>query len=171
MARFAISPERSSVWIDARSSLHPVHSESKGLEGFFEAEVQGGGHLDLTVAPRAHLEMPVRLLSSGNALYDREMQRRIEARRFPAITGELSEMKDSGGDGRYAVRGDVTFKGVTRSFEDDMTLSTPDEATLCLEGEHVFDIRDFGMEPPKIMMLKVYPDVSVRVRIVAEAKR
>ena len=32
----------------------------------------------------------------------------------------------------------------------------------------VFDIRDFGMEPPRILMLKVQPEVTVRVEIVAE---
>jgi len=27
-------------------------------------------------------------------------------------------MKDTGEDGRYLVRGDLTFKGLTRSYED-----------------------------------------------------
>ena len=35
-------------------------------------------------------------------------------------------------------------------------------------GESTFDIRDFGMEPPRILMLKVQPEVGVRVEIVAE---
>ena len=35
------------------------------------------------------------------------------------------------------------------------------------EGERVFDIREFGMQPPKILMLRVFPEVSVRVSIEA----
>jgi hypothetical protein len=35
-------------------------------------------------------------------------------------------------------------------------------------GEHTFDIRDFGMDPPKILMFRVEPEVNVRVEIVAE---
>ena len=40
-----------------------------------------------------------------------------------------------------------------------MSFAVLDEEIVSLEGSHVFDIREFGMEPPKIMMLKVYPDV------------
>ena len=37
-----------------------------------------------------------------------------------------------------------------------------------MTGESTFDIRDFGMEPPRILLLKVQPDVHVRVEIHAE---
>jgi hypothetical protein len=39
---------------------------------------------------------------------------------------------------------------------------------LRLEGRSTFDIRDFGMDPPRILMLRVHPEVAVRVEIVAE---
>ena len=42
-----------------------------------------------------------------------------------------------------------------------------DYVRLRLEGERVFDIREFGMQPPKILMLRVFPEVSVRVSIEA----
>jgi len=168
VARYRIVPERSRVRIDARSSLHPIHSESTGLTGFFEAEVLGGGRVNLQVAPAATLELPVELLSSGNAMYDREMRRRVDARRFPTIRGQLTEMKETGRAGRYLVRGDITFMGVTRPYEDEVTLEVLDGGRLLIEGAHEFDIRDFGMQPPRILMLKVHPEVSVRVSIVAE---
>jgi len=168
--RFDIDPRRSQVWIEARSSLHPIHSETRGLEGFIDAEVLGGGKLNLTVPPKAHLELPVTELASGNPLLDREMKRRIDARRFPLITGDLQEIRESGRDGRYEVEGDVTFRGVTKRVSDEVSLSVDDDGTLLFEGEHVFDIRDFRMEPPKVLMLKVNPDVTVRVRIVAEGR-
>ena len=65
--------------------------------------------------------------------------------------------------------GDLTFRGVTDTYEDeihDRRWSTSRQ--LRLKGESTFDIRDFGMEPPKILMLKVQPEVKVRVEIVAE---
>jgi hypothetical protein len=166
--RYTIDPQRSRVWIDAKSSLHPIHSESGGLEGFFEAEVLGGGRINPRIMPHAHLELPVELLSSGNALYDREMKRRVDARRYPTITGDLKAMKETGRDHTYLVEGDLSFKGSTRTYEDEMAVDFLDGNTLTLEGEHTFDIRDFGMDPPKIMMLKVYPDIAVRVKIVAQ---
>jgi polyisoprenoid-binding protein YceI len=71
-------------------------------------------------------------------------------------------------EGRFLVQGDLTFRGVTRSVEDSMTLTAVDERTIRLAGESTFDIRDFGMEPPRILMLRVAPHVKVRVEVFAE---
>jgi polyisoprenoid-binding protein YceI len=165
--RFDIDPEHSRLWIEARSSVHPIHAECKGPEGFVEVAVTGEGDLDLRHPVTARLELAVDRLSSGNPLYDREMQRRVDARRYPAITGELRAMDPAGAPHRYVATGDVTFRGVTESVSDELAVSMPDDATIVLEGAHVFDIRRFGMDPPRIMMLRVHPDVNVRVRIVA----
>ncbi len=167
MSRYEIDPDRSEVRIAARSSLHPIDAVTHGLEGFFEAELDDRGSIDLSVPPTGRLELPVERLTSGNSLYDREMKRRIDARKFRTIEGELKDMKPAAESGRYLVGGDVTFRGVTRHFEDEMSFRVLEEDGISLEGSHVFDIREFGMEPPKIMMLKVYPDVSVSVKIVA----
>jgi polyisoprenoid-binding protein YceI len=107
-------------------------------------------------------------MSSGNPLEDRELRRRIDARRFPTIDGDLTGMTDTGQDGRYRVRGEVTFKGATRAYEKEMALTQDGTDRLRLTGESTFDIRDFGMDPPRILMLKVEPEVGVRVEIVAE---
>lgn len=167
MTRFRIVPTRSRVWIKARSNVHPIHSEASGLDGWLDLELSADA-LDLDHAPAGHLEFPVEQLASGNPLEDREMRRRIDARRYPTIAGDLRTMKPAADPGSYVVRGDLTFRGVTRTYEDEMTLQVIDQHTVGLDGESTFDIRDFGMEPPRILMLKVYPDVTVRVQIVAE---
>ena len=155
--------------IDARSSLHPIHSETDGLEGWFEADVLGGGRINTAVTPQARLELAVERMSSGNPLYDREMRRRIDARRYPTISGRLTHLGTAEGEGRYVVGGEVAFRGVTNHYEGEMTITAVDDATLKFEGERTFDIRDFGMEPPRILALRVYPDVVVRVEIIASA--
>jgi hypothetical protein len=42
----------------------------------------------------------------------------------------------------------------------------------CIEvdGEHIFDMRDFGINPLRLLFLKVEPQVRGRVRIVATAE-
>jgi polyisoprenoid-binding protein YceI len=169
VTRYRIDPGASRVWVDARSSLHPIHSETDGIQGWFEADLLGGVRVDPSAEPRAHLELPVERLSSGNALYDREMRRRVDARRHPTIVGDMTTMKESGEDGLHTVSGDVTFKGVTNACTDDVRLSVPGAGVVQLEGSHSFDIRDFGMEPPRILTLRVHPDVTVRVSVVARA--
>ena len=165
MATFQIDPRQSRVWIEARSSMHPIHGEAEGLEGSVEANL-ADGRIDLSEGPRIQIELPVEKLQSGKRLEDAEMMRRIDSRRFPKIRGQTTEFKENGG--RYQVRGDLTFHGVTRQVEGEITISAPDERSLVIEGEQIFDIRDFGVDPPKILMLKVHPDVRVRVKVVAQ---
>jgi polyisoprenoid-binding protein YceI len=167
LARYEIVPERSEVWIEASSNVHPIHTRTDGLEGFVELDVEDGGRVNLAVAPNGQLSLPVARLSSGNSWEDRELQRRIDGRRFRTIDGQLTAMRATGSDGRYLVRGEVTFRGVTNMYEDEMTVARLDERTLRMDGRTTFDIRDFGMQPPRMLMLKVHPEVQVIVAIVA----
>ena len=61
----------------------------------------------------------------------------------------------AGDDGNYRVSGDVTFRGVARPHQDEMTIKAVDDETIELAGKSRFDIREFGMEPPQVLMLKV----------------
>jgi polyisoprenoid-binding protein YceI len=166
MVLYRIDPARSRVWIEARSTLHPIHSTTDGLEGYIDIEPLAGGGIDPRVEPSGKLSFAVSRLSSGNRLEDRELHKRIDARRFPTIDGVLTGMEPLDGD-RYRVRGDLAFRGVVRPCEDEMTLTVIDDETIQLEGRSTFDVRDFGMDPPRILMLRVEPDVEVRVEIVA----
>lgn len=171
MTGYRIAPERSQVWIEARSSLHPIDGTAAGLTGLIEVELDGDG-IDMSAAPRASVELPVDRLRSGNPLYDREMQRRVEASRYPTITGRATGFQPSrSGYGAYTVSGELTFHGVTRRIAAEGRLTRLDDHTLVVEGEHVFDVRDYGITPPKILMLRVYPEVRVRVRVVAERQQ
>ena len=166
MARFRIVPERSKVVIEATSSVHPIHGEASGLEGSINADFDGDG-LDLSSPPEMTVELPVEALKSGNKLEDGEMMRRIDARRFPRIKGVVRDIKPKGDDGRYFMTGDLTFHGVTQTVDGEVTIRRQDDKTLVIEGEREFDIRDFNVTPPKILMLKVHPDVKVRIRVEA----
>jgi hypothetical protein len=169
VTRFRINPDRSQVWIDARSSVHPIRSQAGGLEGFVDLDVGNDGGLDLEKAPSGRLSFPVSNLKSGNGMEDREMLRRIDARKFPTIDGVLTEMRADGQAGRYQVSGDVTFRGATCRCQDAMDVEIVDAGQVIrLVGESTFDITDFGMEPPRIFVLRVEPRVVVRVEILAE---
>jgi polyisoprenoid-binding protein YceI len=173
VTRYDIVPERSRVWIDARSNVHPIHSTTEGLEGYIDfdgttvADAHGPAPFNIGANPSGRLSLRVERLRSGNRFEDRELHKRVDARRYPTIDGVLTSMKPVGTGGRYKVSGDVAFRGVTRPCEDEMSVTPLDDRTICLEGKSTFDIRDFGMEPPRILILRVEPDVVVRVEIVA----
>jgi polyisoprenoid-binding protein YceI len=155
------------VWIEARSNVHPIHTAAEGLEGWLDLDITDG-KVNVDEPVLGHLEFPVVNLKSGNSFEDRELHRRIDARRYPSISGDLKSMKHTNEGTEYAVRGDLTFRGVTHTYEDTMTVEVGAAGTLTLGGSSTFDIRDFGMEPPRILMLKVQPEVTVRVELVAE---
>jgi polyisoprenoid-binding protein YceI len=100
-------------------------------------------------------------------LEDRELHKRIDSRRYPTILGVLKKMEPSGVEGSYRVSGDITFRGVSRQHEDLMNVSSVDGQTIQLEGRSRIDIREFGMEPPRLLMARVEPEVEVRIQIVA----
>jgi len=165
MARFRISPERSELWAEARSSLHPVRVHTAGLEGVVEAELEGG-------TPRlgtpAFVELETQRLRSGNVLVDGELQRRIDVRKFPRIRGELTRSIAGSGAGMSRLTGELTFHGVTRTLDVEVTVRLLDPRTLEIVGGRPIDMRDFGLPPPSFLMFKVQPEVQVRARLVAE---
>jgi len=168
MARYRIVPERSVVVIAASSSVHPINTRTDGLEGFVEIDVDGDGHVSVDEQTKGELSLRVKRMKSGNPLEDRELLRRIDARHFPTIDGRMTSIQEAGENGRYLVCGDLTFRGVTQSCEDEIVIRALDDRTVQIEGESEFDVRDFGMEPPRILMLRVHPDVKVRIDVVAE---
>lgn len=153
--------------IDARSSVHPIHAECHGLEGYVELELDEEGAVSASAAEGGYLELATGRLSSGNPLYDREMRRRIDASSFPRISSTLLSLESAGG-GSYRVRGELTFHGVTRPYEEEITITSIGGRRLELSGRHVFDVTEFGVSPPRIMLLRVYPDVAVTAELVAE---
>src|SRR5262249_41777036 len=153
-----VVPARSTVSIEAKSSVHPIHTRTDGLEGFIELAVDGDGHVDLARTPTGRLSLRVDRLRSGNMLEERELRRRIDARRFPTIDGELLDMRWAGDADRYTIRGAITFRGVTKEHEGEMLISFHGN-TVTLVGTSSFDIRDYGMEPPRVLMLRVEPEV------------
>jgi polyisoprenoid-binding protein YceI len=162
--RFSLDPIQSCVWVDARSSLLPIRTQTRGLRGWVQVGLLSDGTVDLDIPVEGHLEISVDRFSSGNQLYDRELKRRIDARRHPLILGRITSVHATGTNSQFRVAGALSFHGQTRDFEHDMTIEV-DGASIALKGERVFDIREFGMKPPSMLMLKVYPEVAVRVEL------
>ena len=65
--------------------------------------------------------------------------------------------------------GDLSFHGLTQRISGSVALRFDDSGALQVTGEHVFDIRDFGVAAPSVLMLRIYPDVRVELQL--ETKR
>jgi polyisoprenoid-binding protein YceI len=165
VSRFRAVPEESRFWAQLDSNLHPVEVKAAGIYGFIEAHFNGDRELDPAAPHKAQLAFWVEDLNSGNELRDVEMLRRMNVRSHPAIEWTVKEVSVLSG-GRCRAAGDVTVHGRTRTFEDDFDLSVA-QGLLVVEGEHEFDMRDFGLVPPRFFWLWIEPRLKVGVRVVA----
>lgn len=152
----------STVEIQAKSSVHPIHGEVHDVQGEVTGEVKDG-KITLDPMPRGYVEITIDALKSGNKLEDYEMRRRVEAKKYPTIRFDLKEA--SGGPEQYKLKCSLTFHGVTKEFEETATAKLENGA-LYVEGQHTFNIEEFGVKAPKILNLKVYPEVTIVAHLV-----
>lgn len=176
--QFELAPDRSNLVVEARSNIGPIAFSTTTVTGWIEVHVADG--LVATVPPpAAHLETRVTGLTSGNALYDAELLRRIDARRFPTVTLDLVSARRLGVGNCYQIAGNLTMHGVTRCLGGSVTATlvegirrpragTSPPRRLSVAGEHVLDIRHFDMEIPSRPLLKLYPDVRLHLHLEAD---
>ncbi len=169
MTRYRIDPGRSHVETLMTSNVHPIHAKAQNLSGVIEGELDADGKPDFGRPHRARIHLPVEALASGNRIQDLEMQRRMEARKHPSIDIDVKRAwsHDGNGSGGSRAAFEVQAKGQSRPYEEDFSMRAEGNR-LVIEGEHRFDMRDFGVNPPRFFTLKVDPEVTVKVRIEAE---
>ena len=166
LAVFTLAPQESAVLVEARSNVGPICFGTMSVEGRAEVK-RTGTDVDGIVPMSAAMRIPVVSLESGNSLYDAELRRRLDERRHPSIAVEMHTARAIGG-GRFSAEGDITIHGTTRRLGGTLVLAMPDENTLVAEGTELVDIRDFAIPLPNMLMLKIYPDVSVQFRLTAQ---
>ena len=165
MTRFSIVSHRSRVAVEVRSTLQRLELASEGLTGEFEGEF-----IDGRVAPgaTAWLSLATTSLAAGNWLVDRDVRAMFEVRKFPVISGEMIEIKSIDGGDDYSVRGSLRLRGVTREVQGRVSLVEIGDNYVVFEGSMTFDFTQFNLSPPKLLMLRVEPEVEIRGRVYAE---
>jgi hypothetical protein len=167
VTRFRLVPAGSTIFTEMRSSMHPINAETRALVGTIEGELGDDGVPRFELDHGARLQLAVETMKSGHRLQDMEMQRRLDVRRYPQIEVVIDRAWQANRPGRYRASVKVIAHGQTRSFEEDFSMSV-EGRRLVIEGEHTFDMRDFDVNPPNFLALKVHPEVRVRARIVAD---
>lgn len=170
MSRFRVDAATSTVLVAARSSIGPITFEAHEIDGWIDADVSGTGSELVIGEGGASAELAVQLTSlrSGNDLYDSELRRRIDARRFPVCVLRLERgtMLDGG---RWSLAGTITFHGTMRPLAGTVEVETISEGRIAVTGAKELDIRDFGLQAPTMLMTKIYPEVQVQLFIAAVA--
>ncbi|MFV9671890.1 MAG: YceI family protein [Acidimicrobiia bacterium] len=154
--RWSIDTESASVTFVATSSVHPIRSFGTA-SGWFEAAFDGA---EFTQGETLHgrFEIPVGDLSSGNPLVDREMKRRVDTAAHPLIVAEIETTEDTGGD-TAKITGTIRFLGIETLVEGELIILPGPRLT----GVGEFDVRWWGLDPPRLLMLRVDPIVTVEI--------
>lgn len=167
MPRFVIDTARSTVDVGLRVNLYPSHLTATGIRGTaeFELDERGGVKLDRPLS--ADVTLPASALNSGFGLQDWEMRRRLDVARYPEFRLRVvhGERIDAG-DGRYSATARLTMHGRTRDVTGTVRLSLAG-STLDAVAEATIDMRDFGVDPPRLLALRVEPEVDVTAHVVA----
>lgn len=178
-ARFEVRASRSSLIVEARSSIGPIAFNATSLAGWIDVELRDG-LVAKDSSPSAHLDVKVADLSSGNAIYDREILRRVDARHYPVVSVELRSLHHMGEGNCYRIDGEVTLHGVTQRLDGVVTTTVHEcrrlsikgaeqfDCSLIIAGEQVLDIRHFDLAMPSRAPFKIYPDVRLRLHLEAD---
>lgn len=161
---FRVQSALSAVLIEARSSVGPILFGTTSVTGEVTASIVDGGW-EGNETPKAAIEVDLTGLASGNTLYDAELARRMDVRRHPRATVVLRDLVRLDGSSRYEATGELTLHGVSSSLTGSVTMTTADDGALVVEGQHVVDVREFNIPLPTALMLRIYPDVRVHLRL------
>jgi polyisoprenoid-binding protein YceI len=150
------------VELDANSSAHPIHGEIRGLRGEATVDVQDG---KIVAGPgvTGFIEADTSSLQTGKKLEDMALRKQIDVKKYPTVRYEVRSAE--GGRESFKVQGAFTFHGVTQDFVEEVR-ATIENGTLRVQGEHTFDIRDFGVQPFKILTMRIHPEVRLVVNLV-----
>lgn len=153
---FEIDASAASITFSASSSVHAIRSVGT-VSGWIEASVVDHGFGEGQEL-RGGLEVPVDGLSSGNPLIDREMKRRIDSGVHPVISATIDETLGVTGS-RATITGTIDFLGASTLVEGEIVL----RPGPVLAGAGEFDVRWWGLEPPRLLMVRVEPIVTVEI--------
>lgn len=159
--RYELVPAESRLAISARSTTHPIQVEAGSVHGEFRAadgDAPGFG------SP-ARLVVDVAGLQSGNLLIDRETRRRLDLRRHPSISAEVTSAHPTGESGCFRCEGTVTVMGVTRPASGEISVEVGADGAIRLHGQQTFDVREWGLQPPRLLVLRVQPEVEVTLDV------
>ncbi|HEY5012502.1 MAG TPA: YceI family protein [Acidimicrobiia bacterium] len=169
MARFDLVPGGSEVRVSASTSLQTVTMTTGDVAGHLDAETTPGGVFLAVAVPWCRIELPVGSLHSGNPLYDREGRRRFDAERYPLVAAELVTAIPLGA-GVHRVTWHLTFHGATHDVIGDLVARAVDADSIVVDGDNLVDVRDWGVQPGGLLVIRVHPRARFAVHLLARRR-
>jgi hypothetical protein len=163
--KYAISPGKTEIVVTARSSVHDTTAKWRTMTGTIEVDPA-----DPAAGATAVLTVDMRDFDAGDKLKNWKLRGDIEPDKHPEAVFTLAglrEVKNLGGE-RFeaAAPGSIRWRGREAKITA-RGAATLTPGRIVAECRFELDVRDVGVKPPKILMLKVEEVVSVTVRLEA----
>ena len=157
--RWVPVPGKNLVSFDASHVLGDFSGASEQATGEFEGDIA-----DLKKGVTGWLAVPVRTIKTGDDSRDRDLWKALEHERFPEIRFAIERVETSfpsvsdQNDVLLTIHGTLTIHGVSRpmTFPGRVRLR---EGKLWVRGENRIKMSDFGVTPPRRLLLKVKDSV------------
>jgi polyisoprenoid-binding protein YceI len=165
VTRYAVTGGR--VHVTARSSIHDTRTIWSKLEGTVEVDPADPG-----AGAAANVRVDMRAYDAGDRLKNWKLRSDLQPDEHPTATFRLERLDEvrAAGEGRF----EAIAVGILSWRGREVPVRAPGSGRLgpeAIEAEATFelDVTGLGVQPPKILMFKVEPVVSVQVRLEARA--
>lgn len=164
MQRFKVDSIASTIVVEANSSVGSIAWEGRFPTGEFEVPLDGSTIVDPEAAI-GQLDFDLRYLTSGNIVQDAELQRRMDVRRHPTAHVELRSARAIS-DHKFELTGMLSLHGRSNPLQGPVEAGFEDQDRLVVRGTQGIDIREFGIPVPNLLMLQIFPEVTVSMVLV-----
>jgi polyisoprenoid-binding protein YceI len=161
--RYAIDSERSQITALATSNVHDTTCRLSRVSGWVEADSEN------LLRARAHIDVDMRVVDAGDFLKNAKLKKDLDLDRYPQASFDIDKSESTSRDGGTLM---AVVRGTLRWRNREKVIQAKARGTLSPErleatAEFSFDMRDFDLEPPRVLMFKIEPLIAVKVRLLA----
>jgi hypothetical protein len=165
VSRFVVDSDASRLTAHARSTVHALTYRAP-LTGEIEATPAGAGGFDLAQPISGVLEVDLAQVRGDDRLTEAEMRRRLEVKRHPHVKAVIDRVTAAGTRDGFHLGGQLSLHGRTVRLEGDAVV-TLDGDRMHATGSVTLDVREFGIRPPSLVLVRVNPAVVVEIDLFA----
>lgn len=159
---FQLNNSKSKMSIFGTSSLHDWEETVEEQSGKIQLSNQG----TLTIT-NLNVSIVAESLKSGKSAMDKNTYKALDTKNHKNITFKMKESKKvtALGNDNYqvTVSGVMTISGVSKPIDLSFKMTVAAES-VTLEGEKSFNMKDYGIEPPKALLGTITTGEVVRIK-------
>ncbi len=162
MPHYKVDSAQTKMFVQARSNIHDTTTTFPAISGNVEVDPA-----DLAGA-KASFTVSMKEFDAGDWLKNRKMKSELAPDKYPSASFELTGLRDinQSDDGAFAAIAQGVLRYRNKELQAEITgQGTIDGTTIAATGTFDIDLRDFAMKPPRILMFKMEPELSIEVTL------